>query len=267
MLYWAWLILLLVLLTLILLDNRHKPVTERFTTKPRDINVACLYAAHNLDEYDVAFILKYSKDIPFFIVNNGNLSTEGDKLKGKRNIHITERPNKGYDAGAWKFGMNHYDLSPYSLIIFMNNSCIIGADLKRLCEHAIDYDLYSYGFSYELYRKPYDNPHLHAYMFFVNKRLYNSPQFKEFWNLTDENTCDHECSVQNVEYRLKPYFECHHFKVGAYTFLDVEDTYKYELNDAFCPEILKKREARSYPDKINAHSTGISRNRDRNYIN
>lgn len=235
-------------------------------TKPRNINAACLYAAYNIDSHDVAFILKYSKDIPFFIVNNGKLSNEADKLKNKRNIQIITRPNEGYDAGAWKFGMNHYDLSSYDLIVFMNNSCIISADLLRLCEHAIDYDLYSYGFSYELYRKPYDNPHLHAYMFFVNKRLYNTPQFKSFWDSIDERSCDHEGSVQNIEYRLKPYFESKHFKVGAYTFFDVEDTYKYKLNDAFCPEMLKKREARVYPEKINAHSEGIARNRTRHYI-
>lgn len=256
----------MIVLIIVVSYNGRVCTTERFTTAPRTINAACLYAAHDIDEHDVTFILKYAKDIPFFIVNNGKLSDDGEKLKNKRNIHIIERPNKGYDAGAWKFGMNHHNLSKYDLIIFMNNSCIIGADLLRLCEHAIDYDLYSYGFSYELYRKPYDNPHLHAYMFFVNKRLYDTPQFKEFWNKTNETHCDHDCSVQNIEFQLKPYFEGHHFKVGAYTFFDVEDTYKYKLNDMFCPELLKKREARAYPEKIHDHLTGIGRNMEHKYI-
>lgn len=263
---WLWLALLIAILVLLLIPSASFPLMERFTTEPRNINAACLYAAYNIDSHDVAFILKYANDIPFFIVNNGALSTEAAKLTDNPRIHITTRQNKGYDAGAWKFGMNHYDLSSYDLVIFMNNSCIVGADLLRLCEHAIDYDLYSYGFSYELYRKPYDNPHLHAYMFFVNKRLYGSPEFKAFWDSINETSCDHEGSVQNIEYRLKPYFESNNFKVGAYTFFDVEDTYKYELNDMFCPEMLKKREARAYPEKIDAHSEGIARNRIRHYI-
>lgn len=264
MLFWA--LLLLCIIVIVLLYLFDKPC-EKFTTKPRNINVACLYAAYDLTTEDTSFILKYAKDIPFYIVNNGALSTAGQELINKPNIKIVTRENKGYDAGAWKFGMKHYSdaLNGYDMILFMNNSCIFGVDLLRLCEHAIDYDLYSYGFSYELYRQPYENPHLHAYLFFVNKRLYDSPDFKMHWDNIDENTCDHDASVNYNEYQLKSFFERRGYKVGTYMFFDVEDTYKYKCNKHYSNEIIKKRELKVYPEKLNEFNDGINGNHQRGY--
>lgn len=260
----TWLIVAL-LIGILILICRPTGYHERFTTKPRTINVAVLYAAYNLDDDDVSFILKYAKDIPFYIVINGDSSKIVDQLRGNRNIHILERENAGYDTGAWKAGMREFDLSSYDLILFMNNSCIFGGDLLRLCEHASDYDLYSYGFSYELYRQPFADPHLHAYMFFVNKRLYNSQPFKDFWSTISEDNGDHDSSVHNNEYRLKSYFEDHNFKVGSYRFFDVDDTYNYRLNDQYCQEIIKKRETRAYPEKLKTFNEGLLRNHDNGY--
>ncbi len=264
MLFWA--LSLLCIIVIILLCIFDKPC-EKFTTKPRKINVACLYAAYDITQHDVDFIRKYAKDIPFYVVNNGGLSIPGKELQKMRNVKVITRKNKGYDTGAWKFGMQYYKglLNRYDMIIFMNNSCVIGADLLRLCEHAIDYDLYSYGFSYELYRKPYDTPHLHAYLFFVNKRLYQSADFKEHWDKISANTGNHDDSVNHNEYQLKPFFESRGYKVGAYTFLDVEDTYKYVPNSHYSSEIIKKRELKVYPEKINDFNVGINNNRRQGY--
>ena len=261
-----WVLLLLCITIIIVLYLFDKPC-EKFTTKPKTINVACLYAAHNIMPDDVYFIRKYSKDIPFYIVNNGELSISGNKLVKTHNVKMITRENKGYDTGAWKFGMSYYKdyLNRYDMIIFMNNSCIIGADLLRLCEHAIDYDLYSYGFSYEIHRKPYESPHLHAYLFFVNKRLYQSPDFKEQWDNINENSGSHEESVNHNEYQLKPFFESRGYKVGMYTFLDVEDTYKYTKNNRYSMEIIKKRELKAYPEKIDEFNRGINNNRQQGY--
>lgn len=258
MLIW---ILIICIIIVILLCLFNEPC-ERFTTKPRTINVACLYASYDLNEEDVTFILKYAKDIPFYIINNGELSVYSRKLEGKHNVKIVTRENKGYDAGAWKFGMNYYKdyLNEYDMIIFMNNSCVFGMDLLRLCEHAIDYDLYSYGFSYELYRKPYENPHLHAYLFFVNRRLYQSSDFKEHWDRINENHGDHDQSVNCNEYQLKPFFESRGYKVGSYLFLDVEDTYKYVQRKHYSNEIIKKRELKAFPEKMNKYNNGINNN-------
>jgi lipopolysaccharide biosynthesis protein len=261
-----WISLIICVLVLVLTYILHRP-REKFTTKPRNINVACLYAAHNITAEDVAFILKYSNDIPFYIINNGDLSRHAEQLINKPNIKITARENNGYDAGAWKFGMKHYKeyLNKYEMIIFMNNSCIFGVDLLRLCEHAIDYDLYSYGFSYELYRKPYATPHLHAYLFFVNKRLYKSPDFANHWDNIDENSCDHDESCNRNEYRLKSFFESRGYKVGSYIFFDVEDTYKYTEKDRYSNEIIKKRELKAYPEKINDFNAGLNNNHRQGY--
>ena len=251
---------------MILVCISHEPV-EKFTTKPRNIDVACLYAAYNINAEDVAFILKYSKDIPFYIVNNGELSKQAEKLIDKPNIEIVSRENVGYDVGAWKFGMQYYSdsLEDYEMIIFMNNSCVFGVDLLRLCEHAIDYDLYSYGFSYELYKQPYENPHLHAYLFFVNRRLYDSPDFALHWDNIDENLGDHDTSVNQNEYRLKSFFESRGYKVGSYVFFDVDDTYRYVCNDRYSSEIIKKRELQAFPEKINEFKIGINNNRQQGY--
>ena len=262
---WIWLILA-VLIAFIVLVCQSKSIKEPFMTIPREINAVCIYAAHNIDSEDVEFILKYVKDIPFHVINNGSLTAVSEKLNGNDNIHIHPRPNVGYDAGAWKYAINNIDLTPYDIIVFMNNSCIFGCDLLRLCEHGIDYDLYSYGFSYELFKQPYDDPHLHAYMFFVNKRLFNHPLFKKFWDSIDETSCDHDSSVKTLEYHLKSYFEGHNFKVGSYLFFDVDDTYNYQYNTQFNAENIKKREVRAYPEKLEVWRRGQVTNKENSYI-
>lgn len=262
---WIWLALAVLLGILILIlcqDTQY----ERFTTKPRNINAAVLYAAYNLDEHDLAFIKKYSKDIPFYIVINGEPTQEALMLKKIQNVKTLQRENVGYDTGAWKAGMKAFDLSNYDIVAFINNSCIFGGDFLRLCEHAIDYDLYSYGFSYELYKQPFENPHLHAYIFFVNSRLYNSQHFQDFWSNISETSGDHETSVNDNEYRLKNYFEDLNYKVGTYRFFDVEDTYKHRLSDRYCPEIIKKREIKAYPEKMDQFNRGMEHNMNVGYI-
>jgi lipopolysaccharide biosynthesis protein len=255
---WIWLLIALLVGILILMIHPND-TCERFTTKPRNINAAVLYAAYNIDQHDLTFITKYSKDIPFYIVINGDLTPEAEQLKDIINVNIIQRPNIGYDSGAWKAGMKAFDLSKYDVVAFINNSCVFGGDLLRLFEHASDYDLYSYGFSYELYKRSFKDPHLHAYMFFVNNRLYNSQPFRDFWSSISETDGDHDSSVKNNEYRLKTYFEDHNFKVGTYKFFDVEDTYKYQLNDRYCPEIIKKREIVAYPEKLDQFNEGLNR--------
>ena len=262
---WIWLILALLIGILILICHQDTQY-ERFTTKPRKINAAVLYAAYNLDSDDLAFIVKYSKDIPFYVVINGELTPEVQILKNTSNVKLLQRENVGYDTGAWKAGMRSFDLSNYDLVAFINNSCIFGGDFLRLCDHAIDYDLYSYGFSYELYKQPFENPHLHAYMFFVNDRLYNSQHFQDFWASISENSGDHETSVNDNEYRLKDYFEDLNYKVGSYIFFDVEDTYKYRLNNRYCPEIIKKREIKAYPEKMDYFNKGMENNIHNGYL-
>ena len=261
-----WVLILLTLLVVIIYIT-HTHYHECFTTIPRTINVACLYAAHNLDDEDAAFILKYSKDIPFYIIINGEWTEPCNALKNIENISIITRQNRGYDIAAWKHGMDSFkeELSKYDLLLFMNNSCIIGDDMLRLCEHASDYDLYSYGFSYELYGRPFTDPHLHAYMFFVSKALYTSDDFQCYWNSMNTTDADHNKSVRDNEYRLKSYFEQRGYKVGMYKFFDVEATYNYKCSDHCNPAIIKKREVKAYPDKLSQFKKGLMINRERGY--
>jgi hypothetical protein len=97
-------------------------------------------------------------------------------------------------------------------------------------------------------------------MFFVGKRLFESPDFKTHWDNIHETSGDHDESVNNNEYKLKTNFEGKGYKVGAYVFFDVDDTYKYVKKDKYSSEIIKKRELKVYPDKLQAFNDGVTNN-------
>ena len=76
---------------------------------------------------------------------------------------------------------------------------------------------------------------------------------------------NHDVSVNHNEYQLKKYFEGKGYKVGAYMFFDVDDTYKYVKKDRYSNEILKKRELKVYPDKLQTFKDGIINNTNNGY--
>ena len=244
-----------------------KPKNEKFEVAAYNINAACLYAAHNIEPVDVEFILKYSNQIPFYIVNNGELTDAGKTLDNRDNIKLLIRENKGYDAGAWKEGINYWknELEQFDLVLFINNSCIYGIDLYRFCKHAIDFDLYSHGFTWTRGQKPHPDPHFNTYMYSFHKRLFNSQDFWDYWGNIDSDKGNHDDAVYKNEYVIQKYFKERGYKLGNYVTMDTHELYDFRPTRNYSPELIKKGELRDRPHKLTTFYFELENNRRKGY--
>lgn len=245
----------------------RKPRPEEFEFPACTINAACLYAAHNIEQVDVEFILKYSQRIPFYIINNGDLTDAGKQLEKCENIKLLVRENKGYDAGAWKDGMKKWwkELTCYDLVLFINNSCVYGIDLYRFCMHAIDFDLYTHGFTWLRGKKPHPYPHFNTYMYSFHRRLFNSQDFCDYWDAIDSNKGGHNEAVYKNEYILQKYFKDRGYKLGNYITMDTNELYDFRPTRNYSPEIIKKGELKNRPERLMTFYFELENNRKKGY--
>lgn len=245
----------------------RKPRQENFEVASYNINAACLYAAHNIEQVDVDFIMKYAEQIPFYVVNNGELTEAGKQLKNSDIIKLLVRDNKGYDAGAWKEGIKEWEneLKQFDLVLFINNSCIYGIDLYRFCEHAIDFDLYSHGFTWTRGQKPHPDPHFNTYMYSFHKRLFNSQDFRDYWDAIDSNNGGHDEAVHNNEYVIQKYFKERGYKLGNYITMDTIELYDFHPTRNYSPELIKKGELRERPRRLMTFYFELENNRRKGY--
>lgn len=152
---------------------------ECFERPAITINGTVLYAIYKADENDYKFVERWSNDIPFYIVNNGEPSEWAVKMQTLPNVKFIARENKGLDVEAWKAGMKAWndELSTYDIVGFINNSSVYAVDLKKLMANAMDYDAYGLTPYYFL---PFIF-HLQSPFILYHKRLYNSEFFKKHW--------------------------------------------------------------------------------------
>ena len=103
---------------------------ESFENKNKNV---CIYAYYEKDEKyknNFKYFLKngYRSDIDYYIVINGECTVEIEK---KDNITVLYRENKGYDFGAWSYGVNQLK-QKYDYYIFLNSS-VIGPYKQSWC--------------------------------------------------------------------------------------------------------------------------------------
>ena len=107
--------LLIVLLTL-------KAAIEEWENNPPKL--ACIYAYYEKNaEYKENFLYFLENGIldhvDYYFVMNGDYSVS---LPNRSNVHIIERPNIGYDFGAWSHALAKTSISRYDHVFFMNTS-------------------------------------------------------------------------------------------------------------------------------------------------
>lgn len=242
---------------------------ETFKYPEREINAAILFAAYNLTEHDYKFIEHWNKDIPFYVVVNG-APTEWDEkvIKIIGSERYINRPNEGYDAYAWKEGLNRWkvQLSNYDLIGLMNNSCIYAVDMKKLFAHAIDYDMYG------LYQDRSEfgvlaQGFLQSYCIIVNHKLFNSKDWTKYWNNLPKIT-NFRQAVNNHELKFTKHFYRLGYKIGTYHApVEHEDVYapvKRNSNNYY-REFIKYKEIKKHPKSYNQFVKYINRMRKNGY--
>jgi hypothetical protein len=123
--------LLLILLVLFLLYKIYN-TNERFGET--NINMCCLYAYYEKDnkyKENFEFFLENGiyDEIDYYIIINGQCSVN---IPNKKNIIIFNRENKGYDFGAWSYGLANIT-KEYDYYTFLNTS-VKGPYLYNKCE-------------------------------------------------------------------------------------------------------------------------------------
>lgn len=201
-----------------------KRIDEAFTVPSKEINSAIIFACYHIDKYDYEFVKKWHKIVTFYVVVNGEPTEWDQRVKALDNVHYMIRDNEGYDVGAWKDAMKRWDnvLKTYDSVIFSNNSCIYAIDLRDFLTKADGYDMYGlYPHSRVKHAvlRLFDNSFrfLHTYFIMIGKQLYNSNDFKEYWdNLPKIRTHDEACLRH--ECRFSKHFDDLGYRIGVYIY-------------------------------------------------
>lgn len=208
----ALLVILIVILIIKCIKNK-----ETFEYQSKTISVAILFTGYNIDEWDYKFIEKCHNVIKiYFIWNKDKKMTDnsikyGNKISKLNNVTTFERDNYGWDATAWKEGINKYyeKLKTYDEIFLINNSMNYEKlDMKQISELAVNYDIY--GIYYTQLTK-----HIDSYFTGFNNKTINSEDFRNFFNKFPKIRT-HIDAVGKYEMAISRYFENKGYKIGAY---------------------------------------------------
>lgn len=237
--------LILILLVILIIILIIYPRKETFLTQQREIKPACIYVCYNIDKLDYEFIDNNKNDITFYVVNSVDQNYKPNewvqKIKKLNNVIYIERENKGWDTIAWKETiLNKYDeLCKYDLVILANNSNVYNFDVKKICTHAIDYDMYGLKDAYESYWH-----HFQTYFIVIHKHLFSSEDFKNYWiNMRDIKQRFE--AIAYHELRFKAHFSKLGYKTGVYDITKKNPYFKIDPNfkSVYYPETLKKKAA------------------------
>ncbi len=173
------------------------------------------------------------------VVVNGEITDEGRKtLLNIKNTEVLQRENHGLDFGAYKAGIEYigYDnLDEYDELILTNCTCYGPVyPLTDMFDKMENTDCDFWGIT----KNVEHNSHIQSYFICINKKMFSSAAFKEYWNdlmLYD----DFWDEVRNHEIKFTNHFEKLGFKSGSY--IDFNFVKEMEINPQLYPEILLER--------------------------
>ena len=231
---------LIVVITMVIINYTIKK--EKFTYKPKNINVVCIFTGYNIDEWDYNFIKKWCNQMKIYFVHNHDSKSKQseiqwiDKIK-TLNIDYIKRENVGWDVTAWKDTILKYynDLKTYDELILMNNSMNYEKlNIKEICEIALNYDLYClyYQSAPELFGY---NDHLQSYFTIFRNNVINSEIFLKFYQNLPQIT-SHRSAVHDYEMKVANYYKKAGFKkIGSY----ICDRRPFDLSYKYKPWVKK----------------------------
>ena len=208
----------------------------------------------------------------FVLVSNGILSNDDKGLLEKKKITFFERPDKGFDSGAFKDVLEHYVtwdvVVKYDELILVNDSCYgpiypLEEMFKKMDFERGELDYWAITEQKAFKKSPYweeEVPyHIQPYFTVIRKKMLCSEAFKRFWKELKIPDSYIE-AVNNYELTFANYFMNEGFKGGAYvdctefcTTKDERQAYiffnTYQLVSKYrCPMI--KRKAFRHPQDL-----------------
>lgn len=162
------------------ITNGKLPMTDRVAVfvvyQPKGIAASLLLTLDHLQENGFSVLL----------VSNGTLRAEDRVTLARYSGIVLERPNVGYDFGAYRDGLRHlwslnHDLS---LLVLMNDSTWFPLrrqddSLKRM--EALEADLAGHIYKIENEKKR-RNDHIESHLLMVSRGFSQSEEFREFWS-------------------------------------------------------------------------------------
>lgn len=190
------------------------PDRECFKASTPEINAACLFAVSTFDEDDYQVVKDHCNDIHFYIVNNGSVTQYLKDAELLPNVIVEMRENKGWDLGAWKYGLDKFrdKLSQYTHIILANNSCIYANTWREWLAMSMDYDLYGH-IKHDKRSKNKDNFTMLSWFVIVSQKLFNDEVFKKWFD--DLKPDSRKYCIDHHETKFAEYFDRKGFKVGV----------------------------------------------------
>jgi hypothetical protein len=123
-------LILIFILFIILLKNSN----ENFINDDKKISkLCCIYAYYEKDEKykeNFKYFLENGiyEEVDYYIIINGKTTVN---IEEKQNVKVFKRENKGYDFGAWSYGLNKIN-KKYDYYTFINTS-VKGPYLHNSC--------------------------------------------------------------------------------------------------------------------------------------
>lgn len=160
-----------------------------------------------------------------FISNSRLTEKEKKKVAGVSD-RVWLRENKGYDFGAWKYGMERlgFDyLAEFGQVILMNNSSVgpiygLKMVFDRMRREQKDFwgiTLYPYCADGSFINEPYIPEHIQSYFVVFNQNVVQSEVFRNFWKEYRPSD-DFTETVARGETKLTPMLVQGGFTYGAY---------------------------------------------------
>lgn len=220
---WAILLVICMVICLCWWLNRDR-LREAFTVPAKDINSAIIFACYRIDSYDYEFIKKWHKTATFYVVVNGDPTDWDQKVKSLDGVRYMLRENEGYDTTAWKVAMERWreELNAYDSVVLANNSCIYAIDLIDVLTKADGYDMYGL-YAHSKTMNPLDlnitaGRFLHTYFIVVGRDLYNSDDFKEYWDGMPRIRNHTDACIKH-ENRFSKHFDKLGYRIGVYMYV------------------------------------------------
>ncbi len=197
---------------------------------------------NKISDTDILYLQKLKKiSAKLVFITNSKLNDADIELAGRLSDLVIERPNQGYDFGAWKDALaiiGSSGITEFTQVVLVNNSCFAPAtDLTMMFmemekEKADFWGNSIYPAVQEIIdlqnnkRKINTPEHIQSYFLVFNPRIIKSVDFNEFWlhipYINSLNDVIKECEIN-----LTPYFSSRGYTYSCY----IKETITQQLHN------------------------------------
>lgn len=224
---------------------------------PLSRNKICIFCHYDKDGQVADYVVHYIKELHnlgfaiFFVSNSGYLKPHeaGSVLPFVSKVLL--RSNEGYDFGAYYVGVQAVQKFPHHDLLLLANDSVYGplSLLDKVIElaSANQVDAVSITDSYAI------NYHLQSYFLLLNKKAFNSFEFKSFWQqfkFTSDKTYvvyHYEIGLSRalIKAGLQLKALCDYHEIASYYFSkennykNLRSNYSYDQSMVFWQELIE----------------------------